>query len=202
MPRRGLSDARAEGVLRIGDGTSNAGPADELLTPIAILATGVVSQESNDGTVVHQVLGDGRQYTPVQSSEPAGQAAGHFFIQEIAGVPYWAFVDSLGAKQLLQPVTILSGVALTDSVPVDVDLVTHAGAVEWLVNINDGADGNLSFRVLGASTGAGTVDYTIQPGTNTIPHTIDVARSAGITRLTITASGAGYTASVRRITLS
>lgn len=109
--------------------------------------------------------------------------------------------DHTHALDDLSDVTLVSGVALTNGVPVTVDSTALGTTHKWLVQIDDGAGSNQSIEVLGAVTGASTEDFTLYPSTSVIPHTIAVTRAAGTTSLEITASGVGFSATVRRVIL-
>ena len=203
MPRRAVQNIRNAGALRRGVPGTNAGPADEILTAATIIATGIVWQANNNGTIVERTHGDGRKWFPIQGVPPPSIVAGQYWIETIAGTDYWCYVDSAGNKKILAPDTLVGPVALINATPITVDSFAQtAGIVKWLISIVDGAGAYLGVEVLAATTGVATVDYQIYSPTSVLPHIITVTRAASVTSLKITAAGLGYSASARRLTQS
>jgi hypothetical protein len=203
MPRRAVQNIRNAGALRRGVPGTNAGPADEILTASTILATGIVWQANNNGTIVERTYGDGRKWFPVQAVPPPSILAGQYWIETIAGTDYWCYVDSANNKKILAPDTLVGPINLINATPVVVDTFAQtAGLTKWLISIVDGSGSYLGVEVLAATTGINTVDYQIYSPTSVLTHIITVTRAVAVTSLQITAAGLGYAASARRITQS
>ena len=200
MAKDPVNNVRSQTIRRVGIGTDVNGPSDEFLTPVTIVANGVARRLNNNGTVISEVRGDGRHFMPVQASTPAPLAAGQFFIVTVASVDYFAFVDSSNTLVLIAPAggALIGTTALVNGVATTVDTVANSGIVKWWVDIDDGAGAHQGFEVVSAPTAAGTNDYIITGLTSPLTHTVAVDRTASTTTLDITASGAGYSATVRR----
>jgi hypothetical protein len=101
----------------------------------------------------------------------------------------------------LSDVVYAGGISIPNGVSTPIDSTSTGTAWKWWIVFNNGSGVYTAVEVLAAATGASTIDSTIHPGTAVYPHTITVARAAGTTTLSVTASGTGYTASVRRMTM-
>lgn len=204
MPRRPVLNDRRIGALRVPTDVPAAGPADELASLTTVNDTGVLHRKNNNGSIVHQVLGDGRHVLPILST-PSGTAAGQFFLEEIGGVTYVAYVDSGGTKRLLQPTSTTFGpTALTSGVATAVDSFPLSTTVEWLVDINLTTavpEQHTGFRMMASVYDATTVRWSFYGQTDDFDHTIDVTYAAGTVTLNITASGANYEATVNRFVM-
>lgn len=203
MAKDPVNNVRSQTVRRVGIGNDVNGPSDEFVTPVTIVANGVARRLNNNGVVLEDVLGDGRHLMPIQASTPGSLAAGQYFLVTIAGIDYFGFVDSSGTLQLVTPGggALVGTTPLVNGVSVTVDTVANTGAVKWLVDIVDGSGSHLAFEVLSAPTGVATNDYTVYTATSPLPHAVAVDRTASTTTLNITASGAGFSATARRIQL-
>ena len=204
MPRRPVLNDRRTGALRIPDNVDVAGPADELASLTTINDTGVLHRKNNNGSVVHQVLGDGRHVLPILGAV-SGTAPGQFFLHEVGGITYVAYVDSGGTTRLLQPTNTTFGpTALTSGVATAVDSFALSTTVEWLVDIRLTTavpERHTSFRMLASVYDATTVDWSFYGQTADFDHTIDVTYAAGTVTLNITASGTDYEATVNRFVM-
>lgn len=100
MPANPVNDVRAAGTLR-SKASAAAGPADEFQSRTLINPAGIISIIGNQGSDRFRVYGDGRAWVPVQAAAPASLVAGQFFIQTVAGVDRWAYVDSTLTIQYL-----------------------------------------------------------------------------------------------------
>lgn len=137
-----VKDSRRRGALRTKSAVVAAGPADEFGSLNTIAPTGTLVQYSNNGTPVGRVHGDGRRWAPILTAAPASPQPGQCWVEEVAGVSYFRFVDHLGAIVSLQDgspappsVTTLPlavGTTVLDSINVDAE-----GAARWDVVIAD-----------------------------------------------------------------
>lgn len=101
----------------------------------------------------------------------------------------------------INEVTDTGTVALTNGVPVDVDSTVTGTGWKWFIKVTDGTD-NTVVEVIAGAQDTSDVEYSIYPATADFPHTVAVDRTAGITRLRITASGAGFSARAWRFEMA
>jgi hypothetical protein len=204
MPRNPVQNARRIGALRVPSNVDVAGPADELATLVTVSDTGVMHRKNNNGTVVHQVLGDGRHVLPILAA-PAGTAAGQFVLEDSGGITYLAYVDSGGTKRLIQPTSTAFGpTALVDATPTLVDTFALSTTVEWLLDFNLTTavpEQHTACRVMASVYDATTVRWSIYGETDAFDHVIDVTYAAGSVSLIITADGTDYEATVNRFVM-
>lgn len=122
---KAVRNIRSDGTLRT-IASSPAGPADDFQSSGAINSNGILSQRGNNGNVVQQLLGDGRLWTPIQPVTPGSLAPGQYFIETVAGVEYFVYVDAGGIARYLAPTNIVSAdipVPVGPPVTLDSDLV-------------------------------------------------------------------------------
>ena len=124
MPNNPVNDILGSGTLRTKSGSA-LGPTDTFQSRITVDSDGVLRQYGNNGSIVEQLLGDGRHVTPILSPTPGGLAPGQYFLEQFGGLDYFVFIDSLGNPQRLRPLTIFSGdipVPVGPAVTIDVFL--------------------------------------------------------------------------------
>jgi hypothetical protein len=167
MPEKHVRDVKGDGTLRLNTSPA-AGPADRFSSETVINPDGIVREIANDDLPVNRVLGDGRQYMPIQLATPASYSPGQFWLEKIAGITYIVFVDDAG---VLQTVTGGGGsvptptiVPLTNGVPTQIAsvVVDAVGTIEWGVNLYKAATAQRThFRLVGAHNGTTGADATI-----------------------------------------
>ncbi len=80
-----------------------SGSSDQFQTAVTIPAAQVVQQVQNLVTPVDRVYGDGRKWGPILTSTPGSVVPGQTWVERIAGVDYFAYVDSGGVIRYLAP---------------------------------------------------------------------------------------------------
>lgn len=167
MPESKVRDIRGDGALRRKSSTSS-GPADTFDSAVTIDPTGILTEALNNGSPRHRVYGDGRGEMPIQSASPAAPAPGQYWIETVAGVGYWVYVDAGGTPRLLAPggggapptPTIF---ALSSGVPTTIASVSvdSVGTIEWGVNFyKPAASQRTHFRMVAAHDGTTGSDAT------------------------------------------
>ncbi len=166
-------------------------------------------------TVIRWTRGDGAQGMPVQTSVPTNPGPGDYWIEDIGGSQYWAFVDGSGVVQRIEPgsnltiddlqdVFISSLVPLTDSVATTVLTHAVASSCTYTLDLVDGSGKHWAVTIQAAVTAAGTAQATVLPPTEPLPIVpggIAVSYAAGDMTLEVTINGAGYSARARAINM-
>lgn len=135
-------NVKSSGVQRLSNAPSG-GIGDELGSLTSISPTAILSRLNNGGTVVQAVRGDGVIQVPIAGSTPAGLVPGDVFLQSVAGVVYWCYVDSASVVHQLtsgSPSPVVPTVfPLTISVSQQLDtvLVDTGGCIQWQCSISD-----------------------------------------------------------------
>lgn len=155
-------------------------------------------------TAIRWTRGDGAQGMPVQTSVPINPQPGDYWIEDIGGAQYWAFVDASGVVQRVTTGPTSSLVPLTDSVATTV--LTHAVASScvYTLDLVDGSGKHWAATIQAAVTSASTAQATVLPPTESLPIVpggIAVSYAAGDMTLEVTIDGVGYSARARAVNM-